>query len=194
MNYDKIPLKCETQSKSLIYNQLLLKILADNLLFSNVFPGQSQDDLFKTKFVFVWKCFFSNIPNPCVPLDGISPGISSSWEPLQRSSLLGRSRHTWWGEGWLSWHFALRWENRPESLPLGRPGSAVAKLPDDSAVVTVVDCGNVADLGMEECLRDIRKDCTWLLKKDKYRSDQREDFELENPLVVELEKVWLDFE
>ena len=53
MNYDKIPLKCETQSKSLIYNQLLLKILADNLLFSNVFPGQSQDDLFKTKFVFV---------------------------------------------------------------------------------------------------------------------------------------------
>ena len=38
---------------------------------------------------------FNSIPSPCVPLVGISLGISFSEEPVQRSSLSARNPHTW---------------------------------------------------------------------------------------------------
>ena len=41
---------------------------------------------------------FNSIPSPCVPLVGISLGISFSEEPVQRSSSSARNPHTWGNE------------------------------------------------------------------------------------------------
>ena len=76
------------------------------------------------------------------------------WSAFHRASLSPESPHS----------IVLRWavthipggkkslsnidyqELAPESLSLGGPGSTVAKLPDDSAIVAVVDCSNVSHL------------------------------------------------
>ena len=63
----------------------------------------------------------------------------------------------------------------------------MAKLPDDSTIVAVVDCCNVSHL----VINVSRIYCNALIS-EKTASDQREDFELEDSLVVELEEVWLD--
>ena len=66
----------------------------------------------------------------------------------------------------------------------------MAKLPDDSTIVAVVDCSNVSHLNFKSEV-DGKLFSFPVLRSDRAASDQRKDFELEDPLVVELEQVRL---
>ena len=90
----------------------------------------------------------------------------------------------------------IGWLVKPEPLTLGGPRPAVTKLPNDSTIVTVVDCCQVPHLGKMENIDTplILGVKTGIFSSLETCSYQREYFELENPLIVELEKVWLNIE